>query len=106
MTGWPLTGQSTEIASWNSLSKGASSNAATNVKVGLFGYDIMALLENCVGAYIDLCPILNRLDGWAVGVEIRITPYVSSPSFYGACFESTKTCAIATAGYTATGYYN
>ena len=70
------------------------------MKVGLFGYDIIALLENCVGTYIDLCPILNRLDGWAVGVEIRILYSVSAPSFYGACFESTKVCAIATAGST------
>ena len=75
------------------------------MKVGLFGYDIMALLENCVGSYLDLCPILNRLDGWAVGVEIRISTSVTSPSFYAACFESSKVCALATAGST-TEYYD
>ena len=100
MTGWPLTSESTEIADWNSLSKGSSTHAATSVKVGLFGYDMMALLENCVGAYLDLCPILNRLDGWAVGVEIRISAYTSAPNMYGACFDSSLVCVVATAGST------
>ena len=104
MTGWPLTGESTEISDWNSLSKGSSTHAATSVKVGLFGYDMMALLENCVGAYLDLCPILNRLDGWAVGVEFRISTYASSTSLYGACFDSSLVCVVATA-YSTFPYY-
>ena len=104
MTGWPLTGESTEIADWNSLSKGSSTQAATSIKVGLFGYDMMALLENCVGAYLDLCPILNRLDGWAVGVEIRISVYTSAPNMYGACFDSSLLCVVATAGSTLSYY--
>ena len=104
MTGWPLTGESPEIADWNSLSKGSSTLDATSVKVGLFGYDMMALLENCVGAYLDLCPILNRLDGWAVGVEIRISAYTSAPNMYGACFDSSLVCVVATAGPTSANY--
>ena len=104
MTGWPLTGESTEIADWNSLSKGSLTHAATSVKVGLFGYDMMALLENCVGTNLDLCPILNRLDGWAVGVEIRISAAYSAPVMYGACFDSSLVCVVATAGSTLADY--
>ena len=65
---------------------------------------MMALLENCVGAYLDLCPILNRLDGWSIGVEIRISQYVSQPELYGLCFDSSGVCVVATAGSTLANY--
>ncbi len=46
--GWPLNPSTPELASWNSLSKSSTATAAqTEIKVGLFTFDVLAILEKC-----------------------------------------------------------
>ena len=49
--GWPLKADTPELASWNSLSKSSTATKAeTEIKVGLFSFDVIAFLEGCVTA--------------------------------------------------------
>ena len=98
LSGWPLTMPSSEITGWNTLAKPSLTASATYAKLGMFGYDMVTLLENCVSADLLLCNILNKFDGWAVGVEIEISRYTSSPYMYGVCFKSNSMCVMTQAG--------
>ena len=101
--GWPLDKNTAEIASWNSLSKSSTAiNTATEIKVGLFSYDVLALLEICVKTSPDMefCHLLNRFDGWSIGIQMMISTYVPAPYTYGLCFPGNALCVKATAGDT------
>ena len=101
--GWPLNKDTPEIASWNSLSKSSTANnPATEIKVGVFSYDVLALLEECVSTSPDMefCHLLNRFDGWSIGIHLMISDAVGNPYTYGLCFASSKVCVKATGGDT------
>ena len=52
------------------------------------------LRSGCYAADLSICNVLDRLDGWSVGVEIIIDEEQYSPYVYGACFDDNLVCVM------------
>ena len=71
----------------------SSSRNFESAYAGLWGYDMITLLNDCVIAqYVDCSPWMH-LSGWAIGVGINIS--LTTSNYYGICFDSTRTCVFA-----------
>ena len=64
----------TDLDAWNTLEGGSSLSADTELKVGIFGYDISCLAIRCIEGDISddmgICDMIEArgLDGLAFGV--------------------------------------
>lgn len=48
----------------------------------------------CYEKDLSICNVLEKLDGWSIGVEIIIDEEQYSPYVYGACFEENSICVM------------
>ena len=98
-----------DLEVWNTL-EGSTDNASA-VKVGLFGYDMTCVANYCAlqkGDANYYCPIIEArgLDGLAFGIHFATD--VGSASFYCAGFrheESSDTAFCATLNFSGINYY-
>ena len=63
----------TDVDSWSVLANAAGLNAATEIKVGLFGQDLSCLESLCAANQDNdgYCSVMTALglDGWSIGVQ-------------------------------------
>jgi hypothetical protein len=103
-----------DIDAWNALEGGASLSANTEIKVGIYGYDITCLAYKCLGVesedLLGVCDLIDArgLDGLAFGVRFDLdntfdndnsNPYCAG--FHNEGTNDTATCV--NRGY---GFYN
>ena len=90
-----------DIAAWNSLSLGTSTNAEMKVKVGLFGWDFTCIYQLCSTAQDpdESCRFLEKLFedqgttpiGLALGINWNFTTLQYASGFsYSVLFDNKK----------------
>jgi hypothetical protein len=102
--GMPYASQA-DIDAWNALEGGTSLSDNTEIKVGIFGYDITCLASRCIegdteDSVFGACDLVQArgLDGLAFGVRFDLDDTTGSPycaGFHNEGRNDTATCANA-----------
>jgi len=97
----------TDITSWNTLAGSKSQKSGTLARVGLFGFDIASLLNDCYTAPSipkGQCDMWKVFDGWTIGAALSIdASNFGTNNNYGVCFPYFNSCTMI---YTKVGLVN